>query len=135
VYIRFRGNVYTESLSSNDRGVHIYNVPGGKFSILGGHSIGHSKQNVYMYICPIPNGFRDRTFSLYTHIHTHANTRSRSHSLALSLSVSVCVWLYSPTDLGRFFSFLILYRVGRTPWTGDQPVARLLPTHRTTRTE
>jgi hypothetical protein len=23
-------------------------------------------------------------------------------------------------DLGRFFSFLILYRVGRTPWTGDQ---------------
>jgi hypothetical protein len=22
-------------------------------------------------------------------------------------------------DLGRFFSFLILYRVGRTPWTGD----------------
>jgi hypothetical protein len=25
-------------------------------------------------------------------------------------------------DLGRFFSFL--YTVGRTPWTGDQPVAR-----------
>jgi hypothetical protein len=34
--------------------------------------------------------------------------------------------------LGRFFSFLILYRVSRTPWTGDQPVARPLPTHRTT---
>jgi hypothetical protein len=34
-----------------------------------------------------------------------------------------------------FFSFLILYTVGRTPWTGDQPVARLLPTHKTTQAE
>jgi hypothetical protein len=38
-------------------------------------------------------------------------------------------------DLGCFFSFLNLYRIGRTPWTGDQPVARPLPTHRTTQTE
>jgi hypothetical protein len=34
--------------------------------------------------------------------------------------------------LGRFFSFLILYTVSGTPWMGDQPVARPLPTHRTT---
>jgi hypothetical protein len=34
-----------------------------------------------------------------------------------------------------FFSFLILYTVGRTPWTGDRPVARPLPTHRTTQTQ
>jgi hypothetical protein len=34
-------------------------------------------------------------------------------------------------DLGRFFNFLMLYTVGRTPWTGDQPSARALPTHRT----
>jgi hypothetical protein len=27
----------------------------------------------------------------------------------------------------------MLYTVGRTPWTGDQPVSRPLPTHRTTR--
>jgi hypothetical protein len=33
------------------------------------------------------------------------------------------------------FQFLNLYTVGRTPWTGDQPVARPLPTHRTTQTE
>jgi hypothetical protein len=26
------------------------------------------------------------------------------------------------------FSFLIIYTVGRSPWTGDQPVARPLPT-------
>jgi hypothetical protein len=33
------------------------------------------------------------------------------------------------------FSFLILYTVGMTPWTGDEPVARPLPTHRATRTQ
>jgi hypothetical protein len=38
-------------------------------------------------------------------------------------------------DLDRFFRFLILYIVGRTPWTGDQPVARPLPTHRRTQTQ
>jgi hypothetical protein len=32
-------------------------------------------------------------------------------------------------DLDRFFSFLILYTVGSTPWTGDQPDAIPLPTH------
>jgi hypothetical protein len=37
--------------------------------------------------------------------------------------------------LGRFFSFLILYTVGRTLWIGDQSVARPLPTHRTTHTD
>jgi hypothetical protein len=45
------------------------------------------------------------------------------------------LWLYSPLDLGRFFRFLILYTVGRTPWTGDHPAARLLLTHRTTQTQ
>jgi hypothetical protein len=30
------------------------------------------------------------------------------------------------------FSFLILYTVGTTPWTGNQPVASPLPAHRTT---
>jgi hypothetical protein len=37
--------------------------------------------------------------------------------------------------LGSFFSFLILYRVGETPCTGDQPVARTLPAHRTPQTQ
>jgi hypothetical protein len=45
------------------------------------------------------------------------------------------LWLYSPLNLGRFFSFLILYTFGRTHWTEDQPVARPLPTHRTTQTQ
>jgi hypothetical protein len=38
-------------------------------------------------------------------------------------------------DLGSLFSFLILYTVGRTPWTGDQPVEMPLPTHRRTQTQ
>jgi hypothetical protein len=29
-----------------------------------------------------------------------------------------------------FFQFLDFYTVGRTPWTGDQPVARPLHAHR-----
>jgi hypothetical protein len=33
------------------------------------------------------------------------------------------------------FQFLDLHTVSRTPWTGDQPVARPLPTHRTTQTQ
>jgi hypothetical protein len=49
---------------------------------------------------------------------------------------SIYLWLYSPLlDLGLYFSFLILYTVGRTPWTGDQLIARPLPTHRTTQTQ
>jgi hypothetical protein len=42
------------------------------------------------------------------------------------------LWLYSPLlGLCRFVSFLTLHTVGRTPSTGDQHVARPLPTHRT----
>jgi hypothetical protein len=35
-------------------------------SILVGHSIGHSQQKVYMYMCPIPSRFRDEAISLYS---------------------------------------------------------------------
>jgi hypothetical protein len=54
----------------------------------------------------------------------------------LSIHPSIHLWLYSPLlGLSRFFSFLILYVVGRTPWTGNQPVARPLSTHRTIQTQ
>jgi hypothetical protein len=33
------------------------------------------------------------------------------------------------------FQFLNLYTIGRAPWTGDQPTARMLPTRRTTQTQ
>jgi hypothetical protein len=37
--------------------------------------------------------------------------------------------------LGHILSFLILYQVGRTPLTRDQPVARPLLTNRTAQTQ
>jgi hypothetical protein len=33
------------------------------------------------------------------------------------------------------FSSLILYTVGRSPWTGDQPVTGPLPTHTSTKVQ
>jgi hypothetical protein len=59
-------------------------------------------------------------------------------AICLSVHLSIYLSIYGSTavvDLGRFFSFLILYTVGRTPWTSDQPVARSLPTQRTTKTQ
>jgi hypothetical protein len=50
-------------------------IPGEKVDIIGGHSIGHSKQKFYMHVCPIPNGFRDRAISLYS------NRRATRHVL------------------------------------------------------
>jgi hypothetical protein len=44
--------------------------------------------------------------------------------LRVLLSVDYSILLLG---LGRFFSFLILYTVGSTPWTGDQSFARPLP--------
>jgi hypothetical protein len=53
-----------------------------------------------------------------------------------SETLLIYLWLYSALlDLCSFFSFLILYTVGGTPWTVDQPVTRLLPAHRTTQTQ
>jgi hypothetical protein len=52
------------------------------------------------------------------------------------LLLLLLLWLYSPLlGLGRFFRFLILYTVVRTPWMQDQPVARPLPTCWTTQTQ
>jgi hypothetical protein len=50
-----------------------------------------------------------------------------------------CLPIYGSTALcwvlARYLSFLTFYTVGRTPWTGDQPVARPLPAHRTAQTQ
>jgi hypothetical protein len=53
----------------------------------------------------------------------------------IQFSLSPPIWPYSPLNLGPFFSFLILYPVSRIPLTGDQPVARPLPTHMKTQTQ
>jgi hypothetical protein len=67
--------------------------------------------------------------SEYTRYVDDVNFITRNLSLSLYGSTTLC-W-----TLAVFFSFLILYTVGRTPWIGDQPVARPLPTYRTTQTE
>jgi hypothetical protein len=52
------------------------------------------------------------------------------------ISSSIYLGLYRPfVGSWSIFGFLILHTVGRTLWTGDQPVARPLPTHRATQTQ
>jgi hypothetical protein len=58
------------------------------------------------------------------------------------LAIKLLLWLwllllrnimvYEPWPL---FKFLVLYTVGRSPWTWDQPVPTPLPTSRTTQTQ
>jgi hypothetical protein len=56
-------------------------------------------------------------------------------SIFLLACLPACLWLYSLLlGLSPFFSFLIFYTAGRTPWAEDQPVARPLPEYRTTQT-
>jgi hypothetical protein len=47
----------------------------------------------------------------------------------------ISVYVYSPCGPWPLFRFLNPYTVGRTPWTGNQPDARPLPTHRTAQTQ
>jgi hypothetical protein len=62
-----------------------------------------------------------------------------SFFFSLWLLFEFCEWLQhylsvygygALVHLVRFSGFLTLYTVDRTTWTGDQPVARPLPTHR-----
>jgi hypothetical protein len=59
--------------------------------------------------CLRPLGYRDRP---------------TGRTLPLRTFSSTALWTLP------YFQFLDLYTVGRTPWTGDQLVARPLPTHR-----
>jgi hypothetical protein len=54
-------------------------------------------------------------------------------NIAFFILVS-CLASKSSVDF-HHISFVILYKVGRASWVGDQPVARPLPTHRTTQTQ
>jgi hypothetical protein len=57
------------------------------------------------------------------------------HLYGLLFIFILLLLIYSPLlGLGRFFSFLLLHTVGRTPWLGEQPVARPLPAHRAIQT-
>jgi hypothetical protein len=67
--------------------------------------------------------------------HLTASALARPIYLSIYLCIYGSILVALLLHLDRFFSFLILYTAGRTPWTGDQPVARPLPTHRTTQTQ
>jgi hypothetical protein len=65
---------------------------------------------------------------VFTALRQHTNifhTSTRRHSI-MALQPFVGPWPHS--------EFINLYTVGKTPWRRDQPVARPLPTHRTTQT-
>jgi hypothetical protein len=77
-------------------------------------------------------------------LHVISNQPRASRSVSLSINCrpvdsfifcSICLWLYSPCGPWTLFQFLNLYTVGTIPCTGDQPIARPLPTHRTSQTQ
>jgi hypothetical protein len=86
------------------------------------------------YLCNLSNlpTYLPTSLNLPTYLPTYL-------SACLSVCLSVCPPIYGSTvlllDFGCLFSFLILYKVGMTLWTGDQPAARPLPTQRTTQTQ
>jgi hypothetical protein len=54
----------------------------------------------------------------------------------LPIYLSIYLRIYNPLlDHGHFFSFLTFFKVGRTPWRGDQPLAWPLPAYRTAQTQ
>jgi hypothetical protein len=64
-----------------------------------------------------------------------AKPRTRKQIQVKMILNVLLLWLYSPCGPWPLFQLPNLYTVGRSPWTGDQPVARQLPAHRTTRTQ
>jgi hypothetical protein len=71
----------------------------------------------------------DKNLSLSLYLSVCLSVCLSSVSLTVCLSVCLCMAL-KPLWTSSAFQFLNLYTVGRTPWTGDQPVVRQLPTHR-----
>jgi hypothetical protein len=69
----------------------------------------------------------------------YEHSEDKHGALKISIYLSVYLSIYGSAalfvGLWPLFSFLILYTICRTPWTGDQSVAMLLPTHRTTQTQ
>jgi hypothetical protein len=49
---------------------------------MGGHSIGHPKQKMYMHVCPIANVFRVRAISLYSSLDLALNIVLPCHHTA-----------------------------------------------------
>jgi hypothetical protein len=87
--------------------------------------------NMLVIICPIISGVGNY-FDWQAMSPAYINFRPKAQTHRF-----IHQWLYTPLlGPGLFFSFINdFYTVGRTPWTSDKPVARQLPTQRTTQTQ
>jgi hypothetical protein len=75
-------------------------------------------------------------FLTYIILGSHLGDIQLTRKAFVLTAYDIYLWLYSPSVVAwPLFSFLILYTVGKTPWEGDQPVARPLRTNRTTQTQ
>jgi hypothetical protein len=85
-------------------------------------------------ICPSirPSIYLSICLSVCLSVPTHLPTYLPTY---LSIHPSIRLSVPRPCGTWPLFQFLNLYTVGRTPWTVDQPVAKPLPTHRTTQTQ
>jgi hypothetical protein len=98
----------------------------------------HSAVQEFMRLLLKPNiHYHGLTVSRYMNLFWASWSQATS-SIYLFIYLSIYLSMYGSTvlllDIGRLFSFLIPYTVGTTPWMGDQPVTRLLPTDRATQT-
>jgi hypothetical protein len=75
--------------------------------------------HTFCYLCKKCNR-NTSNFHFFSHFYTHLHVFTQKKASVVSLK-----WYRL-----HFFQFHNLYKVGMTSWTGDQPVARPLPTHR-----
>jgi hypothetical protein len=93
------------------------------------HRSCHSKlQQQYFDGCDIL-GVRE------SHTARHSGLLYKLSKLEFSVSLSVYGSTALCWTLAAFSDSWSFYTVGKNPWTGDQPVARPLPTHRTAQTQ
>jgi hypothetical protein len=78
---------------------------------------------------------RQRKF-IIAYLNSTCSSKLRPVNIAEDHEVAfICASTVLLLGLGRFFSLIIFYTVGRTPGTGDRPVARPLPASRTAQTQ
>jgi hypothetical protein len=74
----------------------------------------------------------DLTTTIITTTTTTAAAAAAVITATTAVASTATLYAFTALWILATFSFLILYAVGRTPWTRDKPVARPLPAHRTT---
>jgi hypothetical protein len=81
----------------------------------------------------LETGRKRRGYNYLPHLTTNNSTfrHTWAGNIFKSKIVKLAVYLWALTAFSFSWSF---YTVGRTPWTGDQPVAKPLPAHRTAQT-